>query len=289
MAGQIPGLRLCEVISIDDEQGGDRIKVRLIPEDNNKTSIDQFDYAFPLLPKFLYVKPKIGECVYILTAIADDGNSQRFYIGPIVSQLTHLTKEPYYADALSMIRGNVKTPDMNPEMIPETEGVFPESTDIAIMGRKNCDIQIKEDDIRIRAGVKVANKSNSRDVSFNTKDPAYIKLKYYKDNDAAEDAYKSTAVVVADKIALIGNRSKEYYKTTDRKDLITDDEMKKILEKAHALPYGDVLVEFLEMFRTAFNNHVHAFSTMPPCVDNNIINLNAVNLSDMLSDTTKIN
>lgn len=85
MEGKIPVVRYCKVISITDDTDADRIKVRLSPEDNSK-SIDEIDYAFPLLPKAFHIKPKVGEGVLILLAITNDGNSQRYYIGPVISQ-----------------------------------------------------------------------------------------------------------------------------------------------------------------------------------------------------------
>ena len=44
MDGDIKGIRTCKVISVDDPEGADRIKVRLSPEDNDKT-VDDIDYA----------------------------------------------------------------------------------------------------------------------------------------------------------------------------------------------------------------------------------------------------
>ena len=90
MEGKIQTVRFCKVISISDDTDADRIKVRLIPEDNSK-SIDEIDYAFPLLPKMFHVKPKVGEAVLVLLAVTNDGNSQRYYIGPVVSQ-DHIAK-----------------------------------------------------------------------------------------------------------------------------------------------------------------------------------------------------
>ena len=85
MEGKINTVRFCKVVSVEDDTDADRIKVRLSPEDNAKT-IDEIDYAFPLLPKMFHVKPKIGEAVFLLLATTNDGESQRYYIGPVISQ-----------------------------------------------------------------------------------------------------------------------------------------------------------------------------------------------------------
>ena len=109
MPQQIPLIRQAKVISVDDKTDGDRIKVLLIPEDLGKKNIEE--YAYPLLPKMLHIKPKVGESVYVLTAIATDGYSQRFYIGPIISQPHHMEYEPYYLDSTSLSNKSKVKPD----------------------------------------------------------------------------------------------------------------------------------------------------------------------------------
>ena len=75
---------------------------------------------------------------------------------------------------------------------------------------------------------------------------------------------------------------------TDRDDLISDDAMKEIIEKAHQLPYGDILIEFLETFRNAFTTHVHPYPGLPPCVTDEVINTTTYNLNDMLCKNVRI-
>lgn len=281
-------IRTCEVLSIDDPTGGDRIKVRMSPEDNHKKKLEDFDFVSPLLPKMLHIKPKVGESVYVFTVMDNDGNSQRKYIGPIITQPTHMEEEPHGLDANALFIGSFKSPDPNPHMNPETKGAFPEDSDIAIEGRRNTGVQLTNDDVRIKAGVKVSNPVDRRDVTFNKRNPSYLKLKYYENKDD-ESSYKSTATLVADEINLISNKSSTYFETTDNKDLITDKTMDEIVEKAHQLPYGDILVDFLKLFRQAFLTHTHNFATMPTCPDNNVVNLAQFDVNEMLSKNIKIN
>jgi hypothetical protein len=95
MEGKIKGVRICKVLEISDDTDADRVKVRLLPEDSNKTQAE-LDYAFPLLPKMFHVKPKVGEAVLILLSNTNDGNSQRYYIGPIISQDHRLFFDPFF-------------------------------------------------------------------------------------------------------------------------------------------------------------------------------------------------
>ena len=290
MEGKIQTVRFCKVISISDDTDADRIKVRLIPEDNSK-SIDEIDYAFPILPKMFHVKPKVGEAVLVLLAVTNDGNSQRYYIGPVVSQDHRLNFDPYFQGADSFLRGAYKKFDVAPRMNPDHNGILPNDNDIVIRGRKNADIQITDDDVRIKAGVKVVDDANAYNMAFNIKNPSYAKFKYH--NASLADGSKSTATIVSDKIALLSNNSPNYFYTTDRKDLITDDELNRVIESAYKLPYGEKLVEFLKAFVDAFVKHTHPFQMLPPNPAYSAVLMEKkaqlLDKGEMLSDTVRIN
>lgn len=289
MNGKIPLVRYCKVISIDDDTDADRIKVRLSPEDNSK-SLSEIDYAFPLLPKAFHVKPKVGEGVFILLAITNDGNSQRYYIGPVISQDHRLYNDPYFMGGDSFLRGSYKKLDIAPRMDPEQKGTLPGDNDVVIRGRKNSDIQITDDDVRIKAGVKLLENDNYK-ISFNQKNPAYTKVKYHL--NPLYDGSKSSAVMVADKIALLSHRSPNYFNLTDRDELINDEELNKIIESAYKLPYGEKLVEFLKVFVEAFVTHTHPFPMLPPnpahTIELNSKKADMLERGTMLSDTVRIN
>ena len=290
MEGKIQTVRFCKVISISDDTDADRIKVRLIPEDNSK-SIDEIDYAFPILPKMFHVKPKVGEAVLVLLAVTNDGNSQRYYIGPVISQDHRLNFDPYFQGADSFLRGAYKKFDVAPRMNPDHNGILPNDNDIVIRGRKNADIQITDDDVRIKAGVKVVDDANAYNMMFNTKNPSYAKFKYH--NASLADGSKSTATIVSDKIALLSNNSPNYFRTTDRKDLITDEELNRVIESAYKLPYGEKLVEFLKVFVDAFVKHTHPFQMLPPNPAYSTVLMEKkaqlLDKGEMLSDTVRIN
>lgn len=285
-----PNVRLCKVVSVKDDCDGDRIKVRYIPEDLNITSIDNLPWCIPLIPKMVHIKPKVGEAVFVLNAQSDDGNTLRYYIGPVISQITHMEEEPYAYQATKFLKGPV-APDPAPSMDPTTKGAFPDETDVALLGRKNTQVRLTDTDARLEAGVRVSDETNNRKVTFNTTNPCYLKLKYHDKDQATPNGqtYRSTATIVADKINLIGNGAKDYFKTTDNEALISDEVMKDIIDKAHQLPYGDILIEFLTLFRNAFMQHVHPFSGLPPCVDPTVQKLQGYNLDKMLTDTVRIN
>ena len=288
MDGKIKGIRFCEVISVEDNFDSDVIKVFLAPEDNSKT-FDDIPYAFPLLPKMFHVKPKKGEAVLVLLAESNNGDSQRYYIGPVISQDHKIYKDPYFMGADSFLRGRPKDFDEQRSRTDEYVGLYPGNNDIVIRGRKNADIQITEDDVRIKAGVKVVNEDKHYNMAFNTKNPAYAKLKYHP--NSLKGNTQSTATVVADKIALLSHNSE--YKLTDRNELITDEELNKVIESAYKLPYGEKLIEFLNTFVDAFLKHTHPYPMMPtnPFYTTQLLSQKAQMLDkkQMLSDTVRIN
>lgn len=290
MQGRINVVRFCEVLSIDDDTDADRIKVRLEPEDNSKT-IDEIDYAFPLLPKMFHIKPKVGEAVFVFLATTNDGNSQRYYIGPVISQDHKLYNDPYFYGADSFLRGAYKKFDVAPRMKPDFNGLLPKDDDIVIRGRKNAELQISENDITIKSGVKIVDEAKQSKAYFNEKNPSFIKTKYHL-NPLTNNTYSTTSIV-SDKILLLSNTSPNYFKTTDRDNLISDETYNEIIEKAYRLPYGELLVDFLNTFVTAFIEHTHPFSMLPPnpYFTSDLISKKNTMLDrqDMLSDTVRIN
>lgn len=305
MDGKLKDVRFCEVISTYDPYDAGRIKVRLKPEDNviPNDDIEALPYVLPLMPKTFYSTPKVGEGVYVILSNANDGFSQRYYIGPIISQWDFLINNPLYFGAdsifgksapLSLIRG-VQT-------LARTNGAFPKQDDIAIMGRKNCDIIVKEDDIRLRAGVRIVDNNNNYKVIFNEKDPSYFKLKYHPQEIAGNT--HSTATIVADKINFLSPSSSKRkpngnsdnvasYNLADRDDLVTDQELETIINEGYRLPYGEELVKFLKKFVEIFSKHVHPYPLLPP-TRNFIEDLESaarepLDNEKMLSDTMRIN
>ena len=288
MQEKITSVRFCEVISVDDEMDADRIKVRLNPEDNYKKDKD-LEYAFPLLPKMFHVKPKVKEAVLVFLAITNDGDTQRYYVGPVISQDQRLDKDMYLFGADSFLKGALDKFGIAPKMNPEYKGLLPGDEDISIRGRKNADIQITDNDIRIKAGVKLINKDN-HDMAFNEKNPGYIKTKYHL--NPLSDGSNSTTAIVSDKILLLGHNSNNNFKIKDRENLIPEEEYNKIRDKAYKLPYGELLVNFLITFVNAFINHTHAFPMLPPTSTFNSALLSEkeklLDKQEMLSDTVRI-
>jgi hypothetical protein len=298
-------IRIGEVISVDDEYHGMRIKVRL-EQDNGVTS-DQIPYAFPLLPKTLQSIPKIGEAVLIILSTLSNKNSIRYYIGPLISQPQYFHQEYYNGGrgtSSSLLQGSLSKPLETIDHYDETKGSFPETNDIALVGRKSEDIVLKDGEIAIRCGIRGQKlfdvsspeyydidkfSSLKGDVVFNKTNPAYLQLKYQrgicKGNKQVAD---SVINVVADKINLISHKDRESFELTDQKDLIVPENLDNIMSKLHQVPYGDVLKETLTNVYAAIKNHTHQYPGLPPVECPFILKLDLKDLENLLSEHVRI-
>jgi hypothetical protein len=269
--------------------------------DNIFTRNDDLPNCFPLMPKFNAPIPKLGETVMVFLSDSNDRYSDRFYIGPIISNLTLLNKQTFTAGSTANLSTGFYLPQKDISKVESTKGVYAEyDTDntMVIQGRNNADLVFKNSEVLIRAGKFVENTPDE----FNQTNPAYVQIKHgfkYTDESSKnttvtsyfssggaefEPTTKTISVnnIVADKINLLTHKGSPIFNLTQR-DLgnnttpyITDEELTKILDEAHPLVFGDVLLEYLKAFRSAFENHVHnKFGAAPPT--DNITQGNSVN------------
>jgi hypothetical protein len=274
-------IKIGQVESIDDEYAAGRIRARVVGDRyNNETP-----YAYPLLPYMMHIKPKVGEAVLLI--YSNLGNSsQRFYIGPIIHQPQFVNKDNF-SDAISFLKGYNDRTLVSVDRIPEAQGVYPKKDEIAIMGRKDSDLIFSDNDVRLRCGVRKTNKYNNLESEFNRLTPSFIKLKQHDTNFSNNTC--TTATIVSENINLISTVGTPEFNVSDVNESISDEEMAKIIETAHQLPYGDKLVDFLKLLLKAFNAHTHNYHNLPPIPDMTYNAVNNFNLNDILSKNVKIN
>ena len=257
------------VVSIDDEYNLGRIKVRIngtaaTGGDKNTTDAD-LPYAYPMIPKHIQVTPKVGEAVWVFVFDKNKQHTDRLYVGPVTSQLDKLNYDDGKISAFRGFSFGAMLPSTNIENIPQLIGIFPNKEDVSIQGRYNTDITQKVNEIVLRAGnfesTPITDK-NPYPFTFNTKTQAYIQIK----NDVSlnrgqngEAGDRGTITnIVANKINLITHKDgSPRFNVTGQDMLISEDEMFRILEEAHQLPFGDVLIEYLKLLKEALFAHVH--------------------------------
>jgi hypothetical protein len=251
------------------------IRCKILGSNNDSTlTDDRLPNCFPLLPKHNSIIPKENEIVLIFEFGSEgDKYPERFYVGPIISELSNLNYQSLYAGATAGLTispiGTV--PDSN--KIPEFKGIFSEydrDYGYSIDGRDNSDIVFKPSEVLIRAGKFVRNGVN---LNMNKVNPAYIQIKhgfnYRKESTSATNFTSSERIsvnnIVANKINLLtyGSDSNPEFNLTKRDDdgnktpYIDDKEISKIINTAHPLVFGDILMDYLKLLEKAFLSHNH--------------------------------
>ena len=270
-----------KVISIDDPNDAGRIKVRVIGTDNDEKDTDVF-YAFPMLPKHLNVMPKIKEGVLIFTFNTGNKKVDRMYMGPIIPQPQFLYNADYDLEAWNGFTFGTQDLGPAPTQRRKIKGGYPNKEDIALQGRKNTELILKDDEVLIRAGKFVfqgdlandaKNKSEFDDklgYKFNTRTQGYIQIKYNSQINVPKDErepkeYGTITNVVSNKINLLTHANgNPRFTLTNQDNLISDEEMQNILDTAHPLVFGDKLLEFLKLMMNAIVNHNHKYNGLPP-------------------------
>lgn len=263
-------LKYGQVVANIDSNNIGRIKVRIkgSPSAGGDDGVLDSDlpFAFPLIPKHFSSVPKVGEAVWIFVLDKNSQHADRIYVGPIISQPDKLNFDDAKFGAMRGFTFATTTPNVNVNTIPQLKGVFPDLEDISIQGRFNTDITQKNNEVIIRAGKFETIPKSSNSVygfQFNTKTQAYIQLqndvvvqKPSKTNSETKNGTITT--IVSNKINLITHDGgSPRFNVTGQDKLISEEEMDRILNDAHQLVFGDVLLEYLRLFKEALFSHVH--------------------------------
>ena len=287
-------IKMAQVESIEDEADGMRIKARL--EQDGKRPTSELPYSFPLLPKTIQSMPKVGENVLIFTSELGNNGSNRFYIGPVISQPQKQEYDPYSygrGTSVSLLQGNSYEPLERISNFSITKGSFPNKNDIALVGRKSEDIILKDGELVLRCGIRgkaYGNENIVGNVAFNNDNPAYIQMKYSSGIGHSQTQEADSVInLVSDKINLISHKGNIDETLTDSEELIKSGELDSIMKQLHKLPYGDLLVEALEIIRKSILVHVHAYPGLPPCNSYEVNELKEIDFNEILSDNVRIN
>jgi hypothetical protein len=282
-AKEIQNIYYGEVISIEDDTDGGRIKVRIADLDT-RTPDDKLPWCYPILPKFFHLYPQVGEIVRIFIEDIRYPQRSRFWLGSVISQLQKINFDPIYT-ALSTTNVQISAPEPAINTYPDAKGVFPNKEDIALIGRDNTDVILRVRDVEIRAGKNelpdVEETTNSGVYQLNKENPASIRATY----DVTGQTTLSSSMIMADKIALISHEGIPKYKAAE----INQVDRQQIFNTAHPLGRGDVIVEALELIRKALIQHIHPYSGVPADKSGILIDLEKVDFTQILQKNIVIN
>lgn len=281
------------VVNNIDPYGGNRIQVRLGNTYDGFIPEDELLYCTPLMPKLMHIIPKVDEMVLVFLQKNDSGKSNRFYIGPVLSQ-----PQKYFHELNSSARVFMDNPDDSDNMTlqkpdnGDNVGSVPDLNDVSLIGRDNAELRLKESEVRLMCGYKEDGQGPvETNMKFNRVSPAFIQMQYNTRRDPATIAstkeYDSSITLFADRINLISRHSDIGVGELDNDELITEDKMNMLLKNCHPLVYGDKLTEYLKAFRTAFLSHTHPYSMLMPVQDSNVVNILNYDFNEMLSKSVK--
>ena len=257
-----------------------RCKIVGANKDNPLTD-DILPNCFPLMPKHNAIIPKENEIVLIFEfGIEGERYPDRFYVGPIISSLLNLNNQSLYAGATAGLSISPISTVEDIDKLPDTKGVFSEYDNdysYSIDGRDNCDVVFKSSELLLRAGKFI--KGDLNNVNMNKVNPAYIQIKHgFNYTKSSSNIPLATGInntnfsekisvnnIVANKINLLtyGTDANPEFDLTKRDSknnktpYIDDNELNKILETAHPLVFGDILMDYLKILEQAFLGHNH--------------------------------
>lgn len=236
-----------EVISNTDDTDGGRIKVR-IPFLDKRISNDDLVYCYPLLPKYFFVIPKVGETVRVFIEDSSLPQRGRFWLGSVISQPHKIEFDSSFT-ALSTTNIGLVQPDKAPSTFPDAKNVYPDKEDIGIIGRVNTDILLKPNQVLIRSG----KHENGNKIKLNIKNPAIVSLNFDFNNEISE--YTSSTIITSDKIAMISHNGNPRIKSYD---LDSSDRI-SLFNKCHPLLRGDLTINVLKIIIEAIISHIHPY------------------------------
>lgn len=266
-----------EVVSIDDDTDGGRIKARIAGLDNQIAG-GSLPWSYPYMPRYIHIYPKVGEIVRIMIENSKYPQRGRFWIGSVISQPQKIGFDSLYS-ALSTSEIAFNEPLQAPSTYPDSDGVFPTKEDIAIVGRVNTDLILRTNEVHLRAG----KHENDNILKLNTKNPAEISLIYKQ--STTTDLFESNTVVMSDKIALISHTGNPKIKPAR----LTNTDIDDIFSKGHPIPRGDLLIQALDVMRNAIISHIHGYSNLPTDTTAIIHDLQAINFENILQKNIVIN
>lgn len=261
-----------KVININDPLASNRIQVRIKGLDDKLTD-DNLPWCNPFTPIFYHALPKIGELAKIF--LFNDGEPQmrRFWVGPVVSSVQTLNFESFNT-ALANNDLSTQTPSKPINTIPSANGAYPALDDIALQGRNNTDVILRDKEILIRAGKFVYNDNTT----LNTTNPSYTQLKL------SSDGTTSYNNMVANKIYLITHTGAKVF---DK--IITDSTLNDIEKQANSAVYAEPLVQFLTYIKEFVATHIHPPELPADTGVGKVPQIASFDLNSIIAQNIKIN
>lgn len=250
------------VISNEDPLGMKRIIARIVSIDNEgntfggrdrDTPEEQLPMCIPMIPNHFHIVPLPGEMVYIILENPEDNSAPRYYIG---SQINSPFKLNYqgFVESNRVFKYTSFSLEKNPTTDPVVTTILPQIGDIAIQGRNDSDLILKN-----KEALLVSGKFENGQYKPNATSPSYLQL-IQKENapDSKLIPRFSQANLTSTNINIYSSRGK--FRESDLANFEISEDLKSLGEFANTLHpsvYGDELVKLLNLIIQVLLNHIH--------------------------------
>jgi hypothetical protein len=275
-------LYLARVDSVDDRSDMGRITATIVDfNDSNgeeQPGKDRYDtsskVAFPLIPHFFNIQPRVGELVYLFLENPKDQSSRRFYVGPIRSVKKRVSEKESTSSANKMFTIDSYQDNDTVNAILNDRRFGENNDNVFVRGKNDSEVSLRPREVMITAGYFQDGTYNK-----NEQTTCFIQLKDYKevlrDNGEIERESFSQTNIVGSNINLIssnnsskkersldenGNIDPSNFESSTNPDLETYGETAK---KLHPLVFGDELVKLLKIMIRFCLNHKHTPQDKP--------------------------
>jgi len=243
------------VREVSDNAGYNRIKAEIVNLNSEgkiysgrdkDSTLDQMPLCIPMLPEFMHVRPKVGECVLVFLENPSDPTSARYYIGPIITQQTKLENQTFQSSQAIYNKGSLRGKQIgggpSTDVDNDAGNLFAKQDEIAFQGRQNSDVVLGNNYLRIRTGI-FQNLINFKE---NTDYPCQIELKI------VDKPISTTGVRIAD--TQINSSfepfSQQNIRATNINLIAPEGKFRKVSEASLELRYNPRLNDFGEEAKT---------------------------------------
>jgi hypothetical protein len=315
------------VINSNDPLGMNRIQARIVTtEENNSTERrsqkkgkggtnsgrdgNKLDgnlvWCIPMLPEHIHLRPQAeqkdadgnviveGEMVFVILDNPSDNSSMRYWVGPIRKTQLNLKYESFSSAKRIYNITNASTEKI-PSQDPKLAAVLPGEGDIAIQGKDDSDLILRQREVFLVAGKFVAGSTSKNEVS-----PSSLQLKQFSIQDDNDNTISySQANLTSTNINLFSPDGKFRGPNAQAAEIALDSNGNDLLERwgeladsLHPSVYGDELLNLLDLMIRIILNHIHTpQESLVPTDDSRLLSQFTLDgrLQEIISNHVRIN
>lgn len=249
------------VINIDDPTEQNRIIARILNLNeegkvlggrDRDTPDDKLQFCVPMLPEHFHVRPLVGEMVYIFLENPSDNSAPRYWMGPITTSKLKLQFQDY-KESIKIFDYTVFNVNNTTKTNPKIATAFPEQSDVAIQGRGDADLILRQKEAYLVAG---KFKQNSFDINIDT--PSYLQLKQFDNvtigplKSYSQANFQSTNINLFSPIGKFRDKNLAKFEKND--ELLSFGDFASSL---HPMVFGDELIKLLDLIIRVLLTHIH--------------------------------